>query len=266
MVDDALVAKTIAFNGAGGRANDIYVPVVANTLTSNRHGAALNAPITVETILAGSGHQDKWQINASPTAPLTLIELDENRGPDGGNTDGVFQVNADLSTATLNHIWSRLIVGTGATLSVGTYNVTDYSENPAPNNNTPPLVLDGDMIVETFHFGDVKQEDGTWGAVGSGADNEVTWISGDGILTAGSGNRPRLKITGIALDNSRQVISLTWNSRPDKMYSIFYSENLSLFDADIADDVVSQGSSTTHSFQSPDDIIERMFFRVAENE
>ena len=42
LVDDALIADTIAFNGAGGQRNDVYVPVIAKTLTSNRHGASLN--------------------------------------------------------------------------------------------------------------------------------------------------------------------------------------------------------------------------------
>ncbi len=264
-VDDALVADTIAFNGAGGAANDVYVPVIANTFTSNRHGAVFNAPITVDTILARSSHQDKWQINASPTAPLTLIELDENRGPDGGSIDGVFRTNVDLTTATLNHIWSRLVVGAGATLNVGTYNLTDHSANPAPNNNPAPVVLDGDMLVETFNFGGVQQDDGTWGALGSGADNEVGWITGDGRLTVGSGSGPRFEITEIALSDGDQTITLTWNSKPDKFYTIFWSTELTTFNTDVADDVMSQGTSTSHPFPNPDDTASRLFFRVDEN-
>lgn len=265
LVDDVLTADTIAFNGAGGRGNDVYVSVVANTLTSNRHGAVLNAPITVNTILARSGHQDKWQINASPTGPLALIELDENRGPDGGTIDGSFAVNADLMTDTLNHIWSRLVVGSGAKLTIGTYNVSDYSGNPAPNNNNPPLELNGEMIVETFTFGGVEQADGTWGAAGSGADHEVSWITGEGQLTVGSGNSLGLLITEVAINNTRETITLIWDSKPGREYSIFHSTDLLQFDFDIAD-VMSQGDSTSRSFPNPDAAAKRLFFRVIENE
>ena len=180
---DPFIADVIRFNGAGGAQNDVYVPVIANTFTSNRHGAHFYAPITVDTILANSSHQDKWRINVSPTGPLTYIDLDENRGTDGGSIDGYFAVNADLTVATLDHVWSSLRVGAGATLSVGTYNLSDYSGNASPNNNPNPVVLDGDMIVDTFMFGGVDQGTGTWGDRDSGADHPVLWISGDGLLT-----------------------------------------------------------------------------------
>lgn len=264
MVDDVLTADTIAFNGAGGANNDIYVPVVANTFTSNRHGAILRMPFTVDTILARSAHQDNWVINASPTAPLTLIELDENRGPDGGSIDGSFTINADLTTATLNHVWSRLVVGAGATLTVGTYNLSDYSAEPE-NNNPAPIVLDGEMVVENFNFGEIAQSDGTWGAIGSGADNEVDWITGDGLLTVGSGSGPRFVITQIELEPG-DMITLTWNSKPEKFYTIRYSSALSEFIADVADDVLSQGETTSHTFENPEDEALRLFFRVSENQ
>ncbi|MGC6466725.1 MAG: hypothetical protein ACON5N_14160 [Akkermansiaceae bacterium] len=264
LVDDALIADTIAFNGAGGRGNDVYVPVTAKTLTSNRHGAVLNLPITVETILARSGHQDKWVINASPTAPLLLIELDENRGPDGGNIDGSFTVNADLETETLNHVWSRLVVGPGATLTVGTYNLTDYSTAPAPNNNPAPLVLDGNMSVGTFNFGDVEQAQGTWGAIGSGADNEASWITGEGLLTVGGGLPP--KITSIEINNSREEITLIWNSRPGQIYSILSSTDLTSFETIVEQDILSDGDATTHSFPNPGSDEAQIFFKVVKGD
>ena len=179
---DPFIADIIRFNGAGGGENDVHVPVIANTFTSNRHGAHFHAPITVDTILANSSHQDKWEINVSPTGPLLYIDLDENRGADGGSIDGKFTVNADLTVATLDHVWSRLIVGPGATLTVGTYNVTDYSGN-APNDNAVPLVLNGQMTVGTFNFGGADQGTGTWGGIGSGADTELGWITGSGLVT-----------------------------------------------------------------------------------
>ncbi len=196
LVDDALTASTIAFNGAGGAANDVYVPVIADTFTSNRHGADFFAPITVNTILANSGHQDKWSINVSPTAPIGLVELDENRGPDGGSIDGNFAFNADTEVTTLDHIWSDLRVGTGATLTIGTYNLTDTSGNAAPNTNPNTILLDGNIEAGTFNFGGVDQGSGSWGATGSGADTEVPWIRGNGRLTVGAAPPPPPPVLG----------------------------------------------------------------------
>ena len=186
--DDGITAGTIAFNGQGGSAPVMDVPVSATTFSSNRHGAILNQPFTVTTILAQSGHQDKWEVNASPTGTINYILLDENRGADGGTIDGYFEVNADTNVATLDHVWSRLHVGSGATLTVDTFNYTFYT-NQASDNNINPIVLNGDLTATTFNAIDnvtgtpVEQGSGTWGGTGSGADNIVPWISGDGILT-----------------------------------------------------------------------------------
>lgn len=265
-VDDTLVADTIAFNGTGGRGIDVYVPVVADTFTSNRHGAALHAPFTVKTILANSEHQDKWVINASPTAPLTLILLDENRGVDGDSIDGSFRVNVDLATATLDHVWSRLVVGSGATLSVGTYHLADYSANTPPNNNPAPLVLEGDLTVEVFHFGDIRQEDGTWGELGSGADHEVAWITGAGLLTVGSGVGEQLMITETVLDLDTDAITLTWISKAEKIYTIAYSPDLPWTPTDVINNKMSQGETTSHTFPNPAPSSPQVFFRVRENQ
>ncbi len=255
MVDDALIADTIAFNGAGGQANDVYVPVVANTFTSNRHGARFNAPITVNTILAQSGHQDKWEINAAPTGVVAQLTLNENRGPDGDIIDGFFVTNADMTITTIDHVWSRLRVRAGATLSAATYNYTFYTNQPT-NNNDNPLVLDGNMNVDIFNMIDittgtpVEQPDGTWGAIDGGADNEVSWITGDGLLTVGTGLGARFEITDIELLPD-DMISLTWNSKANKSYTVFYSLDGTDFDSDAGDNFASQGDSTTHVFPNP---------------
>lgn len=192
-VDDVLQADTIAFNGAGGASNDVYVPVIANTLTSNRHGAKFFAPITVDEILANSGHQDRWEINVSPTQKIGLIDLDENRGPDGGNIDGFFRFNADTRVGTLEHTWSRMIVGEDTTLEVDVYNYTTYLANPAPNNNLNEIQLLGDLSVLEFNIIDVVTgavsplADGRYGREGHpDADVlQLPFFTGDGVLTVG---------------------------------------------------------------------------------
>ena len=185
-----LAVDTIAFNGAGGYAPGVYVPVIANTFSSNRHGAKFNATITVTNIHARSGHQDKWEINVSPTGTIAYVDLDENRNADGGSIDGFFEFNADTTVTLLDHTWSNLRVGAGATLTVGTLNYWDYT-GKATDNNINPITLNGDLTVTTFDTYDVAADShsqlaaGTYGRIGNtSVDNQVAWItSGDGTLT-----------------------------------------------------------------------------------
>ena len=190
MVDDFFVADSIALNGEGGASVDVYVPMTADTMTSNRHGARFYTAFTVNRIEAKSRHQDKWEINASPTAKIEYVELNEDNGADGGTIDGFFAVNADTQVTNLNHIWQRLQVGTGATLTVDTVDYSDHT-NKASNNNVNPITLDGDMVATRYFVHDVESgmrtqlEKGTYGRTGNMmVDNQVDWITaGDGILT-----------------------------------------------------------------------------------
>lgn len=228
LADDGITANLIAFNGAGGTAPTINVPVVADTFTSNRHGAVFNREITVNTIRAESGHQDKWQVNVSPTGTIGLVVLDERRGADGGTIDGFFAFNADAEVAQLDHVWSRLQVGAGATLSVDTYNYTFYT-NQVSDNNLNPVVLDGDMTVMTFNMIDittgtpVAQSAGTWGAIGSGADNEVDWITGAGLLTVIDGSAS-IVIESVTLNGANVEIEFT--GAPNTDYKVTESPDL----------------------------------------
>ncbi len=190
LVDDSLIADRIAFNGEGGSPVDVYVPITADSISSNRHGARFHAPISVNNIIANSRHQDRWEINVSPTKRITLIELDENRGADGGNTNGFFEVNADTQVFKLEHVWQTLRVGLGATLEVDSVLYFDYTDQ-VTNNNINPVRLDGNMIANRFEIHNVSTGEssllspGTYGRIGHpSADKQVDWIvSGDGVLT-----------------------------------------------------------------------------------
>ncbi len=189
LVDDGIVADTIAFNGAGGAANDVFVPVTANTFTSNRHGAKFFVPFDVDEILSRSAHQERWEFHVSPIDKITHVELNENRGPDGGNIDGQgFQVFADMEVETMDQIWMRLRVGSGAVLAVDELNYSDYT-NKSSNNAINPILLEGDLLVETFNIlirddnnnvvNEFELAPGTYNA------NDLAFLSGDGTLTIG---------------------------------------------------------------------------------
>jgi hypothetical protein len=65
------------------------------------------------------------------------------------------------------------------------------------------------------------------------------------------------------------MVKLTWNSKSGAVYSVFWSTDLTNFDADAADDIDSQGDTTTYivdSLGAPTATAPRLFFRVGENE
>jgi hypothetical protein len=204
LADDGMSFDTIQANGVGGVPVVFNVPVAAVTLSSNRHGAVFNREITAAQILALSQHQDRWQINASATAPIGLLRINENRGPDGDSVDGSFAINSNLSIDRLEHVWGRLIVGSDAVVSVERYFYLSYV-NAAQNNNINPITLDGVLTVETFTVSDnalLTADDldlGTYGRVGNAsADFEVDFIAGDGLLTVIGG--PQVFFDGFESD------------------------------------------------------------------
>lgn len=183
--DDGIIANIVRFNGAGGSAPVINVPVSAPTITSNRHAAVFNAATTFTNVLYGGSHQLRGEWNVSPTGPITFFELAATDGRGSTDFDDNVEINADLTVVDFTQIWGGLTVGVGATFTVsGTYEkAISNPSGGAVYANQSRLFLDGNMNVAAMTFDGVDQGTGTWGRVGSGADNEVDWIFGDGLLT-----------------------------------------------------------------------------------
>ncbi len=188
--DDVFTGNLIRMNGAGGQAAVFNVPVVANSLTTDRHGATFNAPTTIGTIDSFGGHQINWTFNASPTAPITSIRMG---GTDdrGGLHDDNFTVNVDMETLAFDLEWGRITVGAGATFDVGAFQMSDDAAWLVKNQ----LVLHGNMFANSFDLEMLNgntilsltdQGVGTWGAIGNlDVDHQVAFITGNGILTVG---------------------------------------------------------------------------------
>ncbi len=188
LADDGLVFDTMNLNGKGGGAVVFNVPVTADTMTSNRHGGIFNREITVNTILAESAHQDKWEINASATGVINYLLLDENRGPDGGNVESFFQINSDLEFNMVDHVWNHMRIGADSLTSVNTYVYFDYT-NQQDNNNINPITIDGTLTVGIFNIYDVANgstiglDIGSYGSIDNqGVDFQTDFITGDGLL------------------------------------------------------------------------------------
>lgn len=188
LADDGLVFDTMNLNGAGGGAIIFNVPVTADTMTSDRHGGVFNREVTVNTILAESAHQDKWEINASATGVINYLLLDENRGPDGGNVESFFQINSHLELNWVDHVWNHMIIGADSLTSVNTYIYFDYT-NQQDNNNINPITLDGTLTVGIFNIYDIANDStigldiGSYGSIDNqDADFQTDFITGDGLL------------------------------------------------------------------------------------
>ena len=67
-------------------------------------------------------------------------------------------------------------------------------------------------------------------------------------------------------------IQLTWNSSPGATYTVQWSPDLNDFSADVGDDFLSDGATTTVTFDNPTinpgnpDGGSKLFLRVSENE
>ena len=81
-----------------------------------------------------------------------------------------------------------------------------------------------------------------------------------------------LNFTEIIYDAKEDTFRLKWNSRGGKTYSLFYSEDLSQFDADLDDSIESGGDFTIYpaedqpGLENPLSGSKKIFFQVMENE
>ena len=188
LADDGMVFDLMNINGDGGAAVIFNVPVVADTMTSNRHGGVFNREITVNNILSESQHQDDWQINAAATGPINYILIDENRGADGDSIDGSFAINSDLQINQVEHDWGHMMIGLNATVEVKHYLYFEYV-NEAENNRINPISIDGSLNVNVFVIYDTALntfsdlEPGSYGSTGNETtDFQTDFIFGEGVL------------------------------------------------------------------------------------
>ena len=95
-----------------------------------------------------------------------------------------------------------------------------------------------------------------YGAAGNADEIMNLYLSGPGGSTA-------LEFTNISYNSDDGNFTLEWNSKPNKTYSLYYSLDLSDWEADIDDSIFSEGEITSYTFENPEGIENRkIFFRV----
>lgn len=116
---------------------------------------------------------------------------------------------------------------------------------------TVPFESDGNPVVFTYR---VYEEPGDESLSVVGVNGfEITELTGDFRVTS---------ITRTATD-----VTMTWLSMPDESYDILAGTDLLSFPTLAADDVVSEGGMTTHTFPIPPSLLSepKVFFVVEEN-
>ncbi|MGI9242983.1 MAG: LamG-like jellyroll fold domain-containing protein, partial [Verrucomicrobiales bacterium] len=99
--------------------------------------------------------------------------------------------------------------------------------------------------------------------LGSGARFQVGEIELFGITDTRD-----FVITDITYDPDTDMFSLTWPSRPEQTFAVFFDRNLDGFENDLDDSVPADPVEeyTVYTFENPDPGAERLFFRVLKNE
>ena len=103
------------------------------------------------------------------------------------------------------------------------------------------------------------------GSSGAGNQDEAAVLSIDLITAEGflGGGTP-LAITEMVYDTANKMITLTWSSKNNHTYGIFYGYDLITFDSDINDSIPSMGETTSLAFENPEPDTPKLFFRVIE--
>ena len=114
--------------------------------------------------------------------------------------------------------------------------------------------------MDDFAIWNELLEEGQINALSDGSATPLTVLGGV----------PDFQITNIRILPNSQI-ELTWNSKPNKTYSIFWSPDLLIFGTEVKDGIPSEGDTTTHAFSDPTTLIDppepitTIFLRVVAN-
>jgi len=103
------------------------------------------------------------------------------------------------------------------------------------------------------------------GSDGAGNADEGSVLSIDLVTAEGSiGGGTPLAITEMSYDAATQRITLSWSSKKNHTYGVFFGYDLIDFDADVDDSIPSMGETTTFTFSNPEPNTSKLFFHVIE--
>ncbi|MGC6565047.1 MAG: hypothetical protein ACON38_05470 [Akkermansiaceae bacterium] len=226
---------------------------------------------------------DGADINTFVVTPflVKVIEGDELLGP------SVFEVASIgaprvggvdyTSPGEVTSQWGNdepFILEDGETVAIG---VIDANPDGTGSSTGGIIPFDGEAGGDNNHWynGNSAPEtypNGTPGGVGVGGQLSGTESADTNrnyqfniTLEVGTSSGLPFQIEEISLDPETDRVTLTWNSKDNRTYSLFYSIDLTDFDSQIDNNIPSGGEVTTVTFPNPIPGGTKVFFRISEN-
>lgn len=138
------------------------------------------------------------------------------------------------------------------------------------------LIINGGMVeieeretVGNLFIDGIRMAPGVYGSTSSiapAANQDDTKFAGFGTLTVVGVAVGELQI--LSINRTDTEITLTWSSNPGDAYSIFFSEDLQNFDAEINDGIPASAEGGVTEYSFPVSVlggVEKAFFRVVKN-
>ncbi|MEN8693808.1 MAG: hypothetical protein ABF334_03285 [Akkermansiaceae bacterium] len=138
------------------------------------------------------------------------------------------------------------------------------------------LIINGGMVeieeretVGNLFIDGIRMAPGVYGSTSSiapAANQDDTKFAGFGTLTVVGVAVGELQI--LSINRTDTEVTLTWSSNPGDAYSIFFSEDLQNFDAEINDGIPASAEGGVTEYSFPVSVlggVEKAFFRVVKN-
>jgi len=207
-----------------------------------------------------------WQVLLPETYTFGLIEA-FNRASSGGATDCCPSRFRDITIEVVQFDGDVNSDFTGGTVTFTSELLNPENVLGGGTNTAGPVSLTADAAGAVGNMIRIRRtvDPDLSGSGGAGNADEGSVLSLD-LVTAeeGVGGTP-FQITDISYDETNEMISLTWPSKKNRTYGVFYGTDLTEFDSDVDDSIESMGEMTTYTFENPFIGEPRLFFRVVEN-
>ncbi|TWT92309.1 Autotransporter-associated beta strand repeat protein [Botrimarina colliarenosi] len=127
----------------------------------------------------GTATEKTWRIGNLGTSSIFGGAITE-----GGTTTNLTKVGAGSLTITgaADNTYTGDTSVEGGTLSINAATLSDIGDVYLTDGTVFNLDFIGTDTIDSLFFGDVSQVTGTWGAIGSGAANQTSLITGTGLL------------------------------------------------------------------------------------
>lgn len=207
-----------------------------------------------------------WQVLLPTSEAFGIIEAFNRQASDGA-TDCCPSRMRDYTIEVVQFSGDVLTDFTGGTVIYSSGLLNPENEIGGNTNTAGPvsLIVDaGGAVGNMLRIRRTPDPDLS-GTSGAGNADEGAVLSMDLVTAELSAGGLDLQITEIVYDMTTEMITLTWPSRDDRTYAVFFGLDLISFDSDIDDSIASMGAETSFTFQNPVIGSREVFFRVEEN-